>query len=121
MTQPIQPNNAQPDLFARQAEFEHEAKVKAFEDQQEAELKTILESLPKDKLPPLDSADPISKRLQQAKYAQSLLIAGKKGQIGAGVKHDPKGADRRTELREKSKKEPLSEEEAMELVELSGD
>jgi SMC interacting uncharacterized protein involved in chromosome segregation len=29
MTQPIQPNNAQPDLFARQAEFEHEAKAKA--------------------------------------------------------------------------------------------
>ena len=29
MTQPIQPNNAQPDLFARQAELAHEAKVKA--------------------------------------------------------------------------------------------
>lgn len=98
-----------------------EAKVKAFEDQQEAELKAILELLPKDKLPPLDPADPISKRLAHAKYAQGLLSSGKKGQVGAGVKNDPKGTDRRTELREKSKKVPLSPEEAMELVELSGD
>src|SRR5574343_550959 len=89
-----------------------EAKVKAFEDQQEAELKTIIESLPKDKLPPLDPSDPVSKRLSQAKYAQTLLET-KKGPVGAGVRHDPKGGDRRKELREKSKKEQLSDEEAL--------
>lgn len=94
-----------------------QAKVKAFEDQQEAELAEIVKAIPADKMPPLDSTDPVAKRLQQAKYALSL-ISTSKPQIGAGVRPDKSSNARKDELLKKGLNR-LSSEETLELMEMS--
>lgn len=96
-----------------------EQKVKAFEDQQEAELQEILKKIPDDKKPPLDASDPVSKRLQQAKYAFQLLNLKPDDPVGAGTRHKPDQSkkDRYQELLKKPFRTP---EESGELAELSG-
>lgn len=98
-----------------------EAKVKAFEDQQEAELVEILKGIPEDKKPPLDDSDPVSKRLAQARYAQSLLDSGPKPPVGGGHRKGGGNADRLKELREAEKTRLLTEDETWEMMSLSGE
>src|SRR5207248_3245371 len=62
-------------------------KVKAFEDQQEAELLEVLKDIPEDQKPPLDATDPASKRLQQAKHTRQLLGLKQDDPVGAGARH----------------------------------
>lgn len=94
-----------------------QAKVKAFEDQQEAELAEIVKAIPEDKRPPLDSVDPVSKRLQQAKYALSL-ISSAKPPIGGGLRPEKSTNARKEELLKKGINR-LSPEENLELMEMS--
>lgn len=98
------------------------AKVKAFEDQQEAELADILKGIPDEKKPPLDPSDPASKRLAQARYAQSLLDTGPKPPVGAGARNGTgDGKDRLKSLQDAQKTRPLTEEETWELMSLGGE
>lgn len=92
-----------------------QAKVKEHDDEQEAELVEILKTIPEDKKPPLDPADPVAKRLKQAKHVQSLLSEGKPP-IGGGARNDKKGTERLEELKKKDKNR-LTADEAMELME----
>lgn len=96
------------------------AKVKAFEDQQEAELTELLKTIPDDKKPPLDQSDPVSKRIQQAKYAASLLGTKKPDPINGPPRKqgDQTKEDRLAELKKKGYGR-MTADEAMELAELS--
>lgn len=94
-----------------------EARAKEYEDAQEEELKGLLEQIPEEKRPPLDPADPVSKRLKQVKHAMSLLESGPKPAVGGGVRKGQEQADRLAELKKKNFNQ-LTEDEAAELVEL---
>lgn len=97
------------------------SKVSEIEKQQEAEIATLLESIPEDKRPPLDDNDPPVKRLRTLQYAQSLLDSKPKPPVGAGVNSDPNptGEGRKEELLKAMKTRRLTDEENYELMELS--
>lgn len=95
------------------------AKVKAHEDEQEKELAEIMKAIPDDKKPELDPADPVAKRLKQAKHVLSL-ISTEKPPIGGGARNNPNAATRKEELLKKGLN-ALTAEESMELMELTSE
>jgi len=99
-----------------------EAKVKAFEDAQEAELTGLLETIPEEKRPPLDPTDAVSKRLQQVKYAKSLIDEKTPPKPPVGGQ-PPKGAkaDAQTRLSELQAKANPTADEVFEMMELAGE
>ncbi|MDQ3232462.1 MAG: hypothetical protein M3Q07_11620, partial [Pseudobdellovibrionaceae bacterium] len=107
---------AKAEATAAKAEAETaNAKLKKIEDQQEAELTKILETIPEDKRPPLDETDSVDKRLAQVRYAQSLLDLGPKPAAGAGVrKGETTDKGRYQELKDAEKTRQLTEDEAFE-------
>ncbi len=94
-----------------------EAEVKTFRDAQEAELQELLKTIPQDKQPPLDASDSVVKRLQQVKYAKSLLDTGAKPPVGGGAK---KGGEVPPDVKELLGKPPGNADDAFTLMELSG-
>lgn len=104
---------------ARKRADDVEAKLKKIEEQQEAELKELLTTIPADKQPPLDPADPVEKRLQQVRYAASLLGSKKPDHInGPPRKQGDQTRDERKAELEKKKPSERTAEEDLELAEL---
>jgi len=99
---------------------ELQAQVKAIEDQQEAELTKLLEEIPEDKRPPLDTSDPVKKRLEQVKYAHSLL-ASPKSPVGAGARNTTSAAASRKEELLKKNVNLLTKAETAELMGMTGE
>jgi hypothetical protein len=97
-----------------------QAKVKAFEDAQEAELAEILKTIPDDKKPrlALDTSKPVAERLELAKYAKSLIKPD--GPLGGGNRKTP-NPDKQSRLKELLAKPRRTEEESAELAALSGE
>jgi|GEM_PF-5685534 len=108
---------AKADAATKRAE-DAEAKLQKIAEEQEKELTALLETIPKEKQPPLDPTDPVEKRLSHVKYAATLLNIPKPP-VGAPLpKTQLDSKTRLQELLDIQKKRPLTEEESEEMMSL---